>query len=285
MRRRVPGISGACANRDNSSALRGALAAFGVACAGCGGGLPLLHPARTLPAGEVRAGAGFSGNIATGSLASSLNAARDEAAVQGPSSDATFARGALVAASVATGLAPVAGARVGLGWSSEAGLTYTGRGIRADVRRSFDLTPHWALSAGVGGSAALYGHQDGGGLPDLDLAAVHGWGADVPVLVGYESDGQLYMAWLGARAGWEHVDIGNLSSEPGGQPAGGNPIALSATRFWGGGLFGLAVGFRHVHVAMELDVSYAHIAGDFAQTHASVQGVTLAPATALWWHF
>jgi hypothetical protein len=93
------------------------------------------------------------------------------------------------------------------------------------------------------------------------------------------------MAWLGLRAGWEHVDIGNLTSVPGSPPAGGAPLALSATRFWGGGLLGVAVGFRHLHVAMELDASYASVTGDLAQTHASVRGVTLAPAAALWWRF
>jgi hypothetical protein len=285
MKGRVPGTTGANADRRRSGAATALGWVAAGAVTGCGGGLPLLHPARTLPAGDVAAGAGFSGNIATGGLANALGAAREEAAVQGPTLDATYARGALVAASVATGLAPVVTARVGLGWSSEGGLAYTGRGLRADLRRSFDLTPHWAVSAGVGGSAALYGHQDGGGLPDVDLAEVHGWGADVPVLLGYESDGQLYMLWLGVRGGWEHVDVSNLTSDPGSAPAGGTPIAISATRFWGGGLLGFAVGFRHVHVAMELDASYANIAGNFAQVHASVQGVTLAPATALWWHF
>ena len=68
-------------------------------------------------------------------------------------------------------------------------------------------------------------------------------------------------------------------------PLGTPPISLSATRFWGGGLVGVAVGFRHVHVAMELDASYATVTGEYNDTHARVQGVTLAPAAALWWLF
>jgi hypothetical protein len=291
MRQRVPGCSGACTIRKASALLRCFVAvAATTPIAGCGGGLPLLHPAQTLPQGEVRVAAGLSGNVATGGLASALNGARDQAAtgtVQ-PAS-APYARGALVAASVAPGLAPYAAARVGAGWNFEGGVAYTGRGLRADVRRSFDLNTHWALSAGVGGSAALYGHQDGGNLPDVDLGSVHGWGADVPVLLGYASDGQLYMAWLGLRGGWEHVDLGSLSSAPAAESPGASgtptPISLSATRFWGGGLFGIAVGFRHIHVAIELDASYANIAGQFAGTHISVGGVTLAPSTALWWRF
>ncbi len=94
----------------------------------------------------------------------------------------------------------------------------------------------------------------------------------MPVLVGYQSDGDLYMLWMGARGGWEHVDVDDLTSEPGSAQLGTPPISLSATRFWAGGLLGVAVGFRHVHVAMELDVSYASVTGDYDQTHAHVAG-------------
>ncbi len=126
----------------------------------------------------------------------------------------------------------------------------------------------------------LYGHQSGSELPDVDLAQAHGWGGDIPVLVGYASDGGLYMVWVGARGGGEQVDISPVSSVP-----GPSSSSLSATRFWGGGVAGLAAGFRHVHVAFELDVSYAHVAGDYLGTHAEVDGVALTPAAGLWWDF
>lgn len=255
---------------------------------GCGGGMPLLHPAQTLRLGDVRALAGFSSNIAVGELASATrNAVNQAAANPGPPApgNVTYAEGALVAASVGPGLAPIAGARVGIGAQSEAGLVYTGRAVRADIRRSFAFSDTWALSIGVGGSATLYGRNGESTVPDVDLGRLHGWGADVPVLVGYQSDGNLYMLWLGARGGWEHVDVSDLTSEPGSGQIGVPPISLSATRFWGGGLLGAAVGFRHLHVAMELDVSYASVTGEYDDTHARVEGVTLAPAAALWWLF
>jgi hypothetical protein len=257
----------------------------------CGGGIPLLHPAQTLPLGDVRAATGFSGNIVTAGLADALQNATSEAAgssgnVPGPpGTDSTYARGALVAASVGPGLAPVVAARVGIGSKFEGGIGYTGRAVRLDLRRSFDLGSRWALSVGAGGSAALYGHQDGSELPDVDLGQMHGVGADLPVLIGYQSDGDLYMFWLGARTGWEHVDISEVTSEPSATTIGPAPISLSATRVWGGGLVGAAVGFRHLHVAMELDVSYASVTGDYNQTHAQVDGVMLTPGTALWWTF
>jgi hypothetical protein len=228
--------------------------------------------------------------VAIGDLATAVQAAQNEAAasqsVPGPpGTDETYARGALVAASVAPGLAPLAGARVGVGSQFEGGLAYTGRALRADLRRSFDLSSHIALSVGAGGTSALYGHQDRGTLPNVDLGQTHGWGADVPILIGYASDADLYMVWIGARGGWEHIDISEVRSEPKAVTLGTPPISLSAARFWGGGLLGLAVGFRHVHVAMEMDVCYASITGDYNNTHTQISGLTLAPATALWWRF
>ena len=255
---------------------------------GCGGGMPLLHPAQTLPLGDVRAATGFSGNIVAGGLANALQSAINEepsAAGGAPRTDSTYARGALVAASAGPGLAPFVAARVGIGSKAEAGIGYTGRAVRLDLRRSFDLQGHWALSVGAAGSAALYGHQDGTELPDVDLGQMHGVGADVPILLGYQSDGDLYMLWLGARGGWEHIDISQVTSEPGATVLGPAPISLSATRWWAGGLVGAAVGFRHLHVAVELDVDYASIAGSYNQTHAQVDGLMLIPATALWWKF
>jgi hypothetical protein len=252
--------------------------------------MPLLHPASTLPRGEVRAMAGFSGNVALGGLSSALNGAEANSAANGGpptthGADPTFAKGALVEASVGPGLAPIGGASVGVGWQSEGGLAYTGRAVRADVRHAFTLSDHWALSLEAGGSAALYGRQSGGVLENVSLGQLHGWGADVPLLVGYQSEGDLYMVWFGPRGGWEHVDISDVTSEPKTVTLGQPPVSLSATRFWGGGVLGFAIGFRHVHVAMELDAAYATITGSYDQTTVTVSGFTLAPAAALWWDF
>jgi len=266
-----------------------ALVAASHVIVGCGGGMPLLHPAQTLGQGEVQATAGFSGNIATGGLANALSQAQIEALQSGgvpsqPGTDPTYTKGALVAASIGPGLAPLGAARVGVGAQVEGGIIYTGRALRLDVRRSFDLSSHWALSVGAGGSAALYGHQNGVLLPNVDLGELHGWGADVPVIVGFESEGGLYMAWAGARGGWEHVDVSEVSSQST-VTLGPAPISLSGTRFWGGGLLGFAVGFRHIYVAVELDASYANVSGDYNDAHAQVSGITLAPSSALWWRF
>ena len=71
--------------------------------------------------------------------------------------------------------------------------------------------------------------------PDVDLTQAHGWGADVPVLVGYESDGGLYTVWIGARTGGEHVDIGTVSSVPmgGSTSMGGSGAPTALLSFLG----------------------------------------------------
>ncbi len=254
---------------------------------GCGAGVPLLHPARTLPPGELRAAAGFSSDFALAGFADATRNALHDAAMNPnvpgpPGTDPTYAKGAVVAAAVGAGVAPFASARVGVGYQTEGGLAYTGRGVRADARRSFDLSDQWALSVGLGGSAALYGHQEEGALQGVDLSSLRGWGADLPVLVGYESEGGLYMLWVGVRGGWDQVDIGAAASST---PLGNPPLSLSATRFWGGPLLGLAVGFRHVHVAIEVDTAYGTVSGDFNGSHVQLGGATVAPASALWWSF
>lgn len=265
--------------------------AFGAALGlgGCGGAAPLLHPARTLAAGDIRAAGGVSANVAAGSLGEDLrlakdNAARDPQAPGAPGTNPAYAKGALVAAAIAPGLAPFVGARVGIGNQYEGGLVYTGRAVRADMRRSFE-DGKWALSLGLGLSAALYGRQQGSDLPNVDLAALHGYGFDIPVLVGWESSGGIYKVYGGARGGFEHDVLELLRSEPKSSTIGGEPLHLDANRYWGGAVFGVATGFNHIHVALELSAAYQVVTGSYNENNVTVRGVTLAPASALWWSF
>lgn len=256
---------------------------------GCGGGAPLLHPARTLPTGDVRAAGGVAANIVPGSLGDDLTTAREIATrdptVPGPpGSNPAYAKGALVAAAVAPGLSPFVGARVGVGERFEGGLAYTGRAVRVDMRRSFDQGA-WSFSAGLGLSAALAGRQQGSELPNVQLESLKGYGGDIPLLVGWESAGGIYKIWGGARGGFERDVVELLTSEPKPVAIGGAPIRLEANRYWGGAVLGIATGFRRVHVALELSAAYLVVSGSYNETSATVRGVTLAPSTALWWTF
>jgi hypothetical protein len=264
-------------------------ALLAIGSVGCGGGTPLLHPARTMNAGDLRAMGGVSANVAVGSLADDLRiareiAGRDPAGVSStPEQSSAYAKGALVSAAVAPGLAPFVGARIGVGSSFEGGLVYTGRSVRADMRRSFD-EKNWSFSLGLGGTAALYGRQQGQELPGVDLGQLKGYGLDLPILGGWQSNGGLYMFWFGARAGFEIDKIERLTSEP--KPAfGPDPVRLDATRWYGGPLLGAATGFRHVHVALEIAATYNTVSGRFNETRVNVSGFAIVPATALWWTF
>jgi hypothetical protein len=233
-------------------------------------------------------------------LGTDLNAARAEAPASskgGPvtlPTDATYAKGALISAVVAPGVTPYASGRVGLGAQFEAGLTYTGRAARVDLRRSFDYG-EVSLSVGAGLSYLFYGDQETA-LPYVDVDAVQGFGTDVPVIVGWQSSARLLMVWAGVRAGFDYAAIPdvNLIQFPGtpSNPMATPPIVgtpppseLSATRLYGGGLVGMAGGFRHFHVALELDVAYQSISGRFYSTTASVAGISMAPGGALWVDF
>jgi hypothetical protein len=251
-------------------------------CGGCGGGVPLLYPARTLAAGDVRVSGGTSANLLVGSLGSAVSAAHVEALQappaalppQGPS----YAKGALVLAAVAPGVAPYTSGRVGLGERFEGGVTYTGRAAHVDVRRSFD-SGDVSLSLGLGLETPVYGDTGSGTLPQVDLSSVRGYGADIPVVVGWQSAARVYMLWGGLRAGWDHVDVASPLVTP---APGGPSLTLVADRFYGSGVLGLAAGFRHVHAALELDVAYQTVQGMFGASTTSVQGLSVAPAGALW---
>lgn len=281
---------------------RAALATLAAAAVGCGGGAPLLHPARTLPNGDMRLSTGVAANAAVGSAADDVRTARDIAARDpqapgAPGTNPAYAKGALVLAAIAPGLSPFVGARIGIGSAFEGGLAYTGRSVRVDLRRSFELGDNedsvlapsrrsgFTFSAGIGGSAALWGRQQGSDLPNVDLSSLRGYGADVPLLFGWQSNDGIYMVWTGVRGGFDFLSVEALTSEPKSTPVGTPPINLDARRFYGGGVFGLGTGFRHVHVALELQAAYQAVSGKYNDNRVSVSGLTISPATALWWTF
>lgn len=279
-------------SQGRGSPIRALAVVLPLSVVGCGGGAPLLHPARTLALGDIRAAGGMSAQIVPGSFGDDLRRARqisaDDASGErspgAPGSNADYAKGALVAAAVAPGIAPFVAARVGVGNRFEGGLTYTGRGIRIDMRRAFGEDP-WTLSVGLGASAALYGRQQGTELPNVDLGSLHGYGADLPVLVGWQSLNGLYSLWFGPRGGFERIVIDTLTSEPKDVTFGVPPIRLEATRFHAGGVVGIATGFNHVHVALEAGVAYQTVRGTYNANDVTVRGLTIAPASAVWWTF
>lgn len=221
------------------------LASAALGLLGCGAGAPLLHPAHVLHAGEVSAGAGLSGELVVSS-----------------GSDPS---GRLTQLAAASGIAPWVAGRFGLAGDNEAGLTYTGRSVRLDVRHAFPLGTA-ALSVGLGGSLIIADRGDAGATHGV---GVFGGGLDVPVLFGVHSKSDLYAFWVGPRGGFEALDAGN-----------------SSVRHWlGGFVLGVRGGFRHVHVALELNGAYHRADGTFSGSPIGVGLFSLTPSGALLFSF
>lgn len=261
------------------------LAVAALACwtTSCGGGAPLLHPAHTLAAGHVSAGAGVSGQFAFRS---------NEPPPPGPppmGNDAAHRlEEAVAGTALSPGIAPWVGVRAGLGARTEAGLVYTGRTVRADARHAFE-NDAYALSVGAGASGVFARPPDSGeqstGGPGSTTLDANGFGFDVPIIVGWRSTASVVQVWAGARGGVERL-YGDVRLEDVPAPA----ASVTATRWWGGGLVGAAVGLPPLIVAVELDVAYHGVSGSAEMPEPggvppprpiSVSGLTVAPAGAI----
>lgn len=290
----MPGFS-ARSRRANSF---GRIASSGLAgligCA-CGGGAALNHPAHPLPDGRFSVGTGLNNQFALGQGASAITTAHVASSAEPatPADVKQLERGALSLAAFAPGLSPWLGVRAGIGGSAEVGATYTGRAARADARYAF-ADSMFALSLGGGLSAIADRPNRGGmlgtngteGMENVDLGGVHGWGADVPVLIGARSDASLIQAWLGARGAFERLG-GDFHYQLGTGPQ--QSVGVSATRWQAGGLVGFSIGVRPISVVVELDAAYQWVSGELRPQsqgappplNAELHAVTLTPSGAL----
>jgi hypothetical protein len=237
------------------------------AFAGCGGAAPLMHTAHPIADGQVTLGAGFSGSI--NMTPPALGDDQIDEVVLGE-------------AATAPGFAPWVGARAGLGSDLDAGLLYTARSIRADLRHAWlsyfepeSALHSTAVSLSLGASGLLPKRDD-----DLGTR-VGGFGLDVPLLFGLNSDADVYNAYLGARGGFEYL---NGQRELPSDPLDPTLVAVDPITGWHtqiGGLIGLRVGFRYVFATIELSGDYHWASGTIGDTEASFRVFALRPAGAL----
>jgi hypothetical protein len=227
---------------------------------GCGGGSPLFHPAHAMPPDHVTMGAGVSSQFVAGKASDQIQAARGTMAdgIVDPTESDAYVAGALSEALLAPGLAPWVGARAGLGYTSEVGLAYTAHAVRLDGRHAFEFD-QLALSAGLGLHTLLvHPGSDGSAsssdaIPGLDTGSVNGFGADVPVIVGWKSDADLFQIYGGVRGGYERLG-GKVRVAYGIDLQEEDPI--EAERYYAGGLFGFMVAIDPFAVVLELDAAY-----------------------------
>jgi hypothetical protein len=186
---------------------------------------------------------------------------------------------------ISPGVAPWAAGRVGFEGSNEAGLTYAGRTLRLDGRHAFVLGKgNVAISVGLGASA-LMAQRPGGDQG----SGVFGGGGDLPVLLGIRSTGDTYAFWFGPRGGFEILSGRTQLGDSSGMPT---LYDVSGKHFYTGLTLGARVGFRHVHLALEMNAAYHYAGGSFqtsatgttpagAPASTSVQQLSLTPAGAL----
>ncbi|HEX9296498.1 MAG TPA: hypothetical protein VF881_11705 [Polyangiaceae bacterium] len=273
-----PITKGECPQRSCAARSAGTALAAMMCVAGCGGGAPLLHGAHALPAGGIAAGAGLSGTFATGDAAAAVRSARalPAAGALDAESQNAAARGEAVLAALAPSVAPWAAVRYGFPTSNEAGLTYAGRVLRLDFRHAFE-DDSFALSIG-GGVSAVVGAKDRQDVPASEFhVAPSSTGFDVPLLAGWRSTAGVVSLWGGVRGGVEWLK-GDASLDTSDPLVRGR---LDLSRWYAGGVFGLGLGFRHLHGAIELDSYYQKIEGSIADYNVSLSSVTITPAAAL----
>lgn len=234
--------------------------AAAVAAGGCGGAAPLMHTAHALAEDEVTIGGGFSGTIPVSAPE-----------LVGP------AEQALESGAFSPGLAPWVGGRLGLASQFDAGLTYTGRAIRLDGRRSFAFgdEDEAAVSLGIGASGLLPKRDD-------DLGSrVGGFGGDVPLLIGWRSTADIYAVWAGVRGGAELLrGQRELVADPT-DPSAPLVEDLEGWHTHAGGLLGVRVGFRYIFAVFEVGAAMHWAEGSVGAVDVSVQQFTLAPSGAL----
>lgn len=239
-------------------------------------------------------GAGVSNQFVLGDGRDRIDEAKRVTAQQGgiarPEDETRFVEGAIAQVLTSPGLAPWVGARAGVGFDSDAGVTFTGRSVRLDGRHAWQ-NRELAVSIGIGGSGLLLRDTTDGTqktVPGLDASSVTGWGADVPILIGWRSSASLFQVYGGVRGSYERafgtVKLGIYAS-----PDDIREADLDASHWTASALAGLAVGVSPLFVIVELGAGYTRGDGSIdipsptGNNHrvADLEAFTLAPAGAL----
>lgn len=168
------------------------------------------------------------------------------------------------------GVVPAGVLRFGLDGGWDLGVIVAGSGGRIEVRTGGLLgsSVTWHVGAALSGA---YQRSEARQLDvDTTLAGAEGYrvGALVPLSVGMALGG-IFEAWGTVRLGAEHV---------------GGSVGATSGDAWtlrSGLALGLAVGFRRVHVLVELAVDFEHVRGQLGGVAIDRSGIVLTPATAL----
>ncbi|MFK7985472.1 MAG: hypothetical protein AB8I08_05535 [Sandaracinaceae bacterium] len=208
---------------------------------GCAPALPTLSGGRTTPNNRTDLALGGAVRVPVGDLVAQPGVEADR----------------LLAASASGGAVPVAMVRRGVSPDVDLGVETAGTTLRLSARGRVRLGM-FNLVAG------LVPHV---GLVDDPIEAGR-LGVSIPVVLSLDVL-SVAEAWLGVRGTLEHA-FGELEG-----------AALTVTGVRGGGVLGLAVGFRRFHVLLELGIDYERWFGALGDTEIEREGVVLTPAFAV----
>lgn len=219
--------------------------AFALLASACATAEPTFAGGRTVPRGRTDLAVGAAVRVPVGDL------------VAQPSLEA---RDELLAFGAPGGAAPAAFVRHGLTDELDLGVEAAGSSLRGRLRGRIGLGGLAHLVIGLAPHA--------GAVYDGSEAAAFRGGVLVPVAITLDLF-SLYEVWIGARAGIEHV-AGEL---------GDRALSLSGLRT--GGVVGLGVGFRRLHVLVELAVDHELWWGALGGRSVERNGIALTPAFAV----
>ncbi|MCC6873892.1 MAG: hypothetical protein IT378_06220 [Sandaracinaceae bacterium] len=163
------------------------------------------------------------------------------------------------------GATPLALVRYGLSDQVELGVESLGAGGRLTLRAQLPSEGMLRLLVGLAPEAAAVWSEPREGTQGG--SAFRG-GVSLPILLAIDVL-SLFEVWLGPRWGALHVA---------GDSAG---RAVSLTGMRTGGVVGLAVGFRRVHVMVELAVDHEYWTGHLASAYVERHALVLTPAFAV----
>lgn len=221
-------------------------------------------------------GAGMSSQFVVGEGDDKIQAAR---AVAPPNTilhdspeEKTYVDGAIAEVLSGPGLAPWVGARSGVGYTTDVGITYTGRRARLDGRHAFEEKAT-AVSLGLGATAILAHPSQSSSdardldqtVPGFDASPTRGFGVDLPVIVGWRSSPSLVQLWGGGRLGYDRIQ-GHVILQ-GVDPTGFvEEDEFEANRWFAVLVAGLGVGIDPVMIAVEVNAGFTGGKGSVRRT-------------------
>lgn len=253
----------------------------------CAATSPVLVEPRLQHEGDVRLQLGAAAAAPIGGDLAAVREARELLAR--PTTAPVESERALPAAAVAygarPGVAPVFRATVGLSKLVEANLQYGGGDVSVAGRwllfesRTTDAGAT-TLTVGVGGRALLRARPEDGYASGLLGENIHGYGMFAPVILGWQSDAGLLVAYLAATFGYQQV-AGRVSFGGGTDAERGRDLSIG--HFSGAGTVGVGVGFRKVRVVAELGARRDWIDTTIDDRQATIGLWTLTPGFSLGW--